>query len=851
MSIPLEQGSQARAQLSLLTRNTWIAVTINGLNALMVVYLFAKDSPQPLAGLWLSLLSLPLLGRLLVTWRFNHLSPTSDTRRLLLLFEGFSFLTGLAWGLSPWLLEAADARLLLLVAFVVVGMAAGALATLAASFKATAGFIMAAISPLVARALVMDGPVYDVVAVMGGLFVLAVIAGAHRLQKLIMDNMTLAERNRLQAQLLRAKEEELSAIYDNASYHLLLLDKTGRIVRVNRAAVMATGADPGEDLTGVYLWESGWWRTGQVSKTQVHQDVLNAAMGDSIRREVVFRLADGRDEYMEVSMSPICVEGRVHYLLVEARSVTAHKRIEARLRESERRFREVSEASGQYLWEVDGNGTYQFVSSRVASVKGYQVADLIGRYPTDFMPDDDADVWRKTLEASARDRKPFRIEVRTQRPDGNWEWEQITGIALADDAGELVGFRGTGMSISEQKRHEAELIQAKEAAEAGTRAKSQFLAVMSHEIRTPMNGVMGMAELLMSTPLNDAQRDFAQTIYQSSKALLEVINEILDLSKIEAGKFELVTQPFNLKRLARDVAELIRASAHGKGIVFTLKLDDNLPTWVEGDELRLRQILLNLLGNAVKFTEQGEVRLHLHVLGKENDHWFLEFRVQDTGIGIPEERLARIFEAFQQADASTTRKYGGTGLGLAVSKELAHLMGGEIRVVSEVNRGSLFVLELALHEAQARDDEQSAPVEQATPESDVPQLRSLDATRVLLVEDNPVNQKVARAMLNALHCEVELAINGREAVDRADAKTFDLILMDCQMPEMDGYDATLTIRSGNGPNKTTPIVAMTANAMEGDKDKCLAVGMNDYLPKPVHRAALEQLLSRLRQGSRR
>ncbi len=543
------------------------------------------------------------------------------------------------------------------------------------------------------------------------------------------------------------------------------------------------------------------------------------------------------------------------------------RKVEQALRTSEGRLTTTVQSTNIGIWDWDLHSNDVYLSPEWKRQLGYdehEVDNTFHAWESRIHPEDH-DRCLSTIEAYLSGQAAtLEIEHRLQCKDGSYRWILARGTMIKNEAELSSRIVGIHIDVTDRKAEEELLRQAKEVAESANQAKSQFLANMSHEIRTPMNGVLGMAELLLRCALNEKERRLAESIHRSGTALLEIINDILDFSKIEVGKLHLEAIPFEVRRTIQEAVEVSRPAAQNKQLDLSWTIDDSVPAYLIGDPTRLRQIIVNLVGNAVKFTDQGVVEVAVSLESQKGESYGLSVAVRDTGIGISPEAQAQIFDAFSQADGSTTRKYGGTGLGLAIVRQLIDLMGGHIELQSTVGKGSTFRFnaffmrcdsskQLSFHESA-----NCVGVEAF----DQPASKSAEV-RILLVEDNPVNREVACGMLETLHCRIDTAENGREALAATEMREYDLVFMDCQMPEMDGLTATRLIREreatfvkretqgtiGTASDERrrlphVPIVALTAHAMQGDRDLCLAAGMDDYLTKPFTVFQLEQLIAR-------
>jgi len=617
-----------------------------------------------------------------------------------------------------------------------------------------------------------------------------------------------------------------------------------------------------------WKWMLGY-DTGEVGNelddwsSRVHPEDLPRAMA-ALRDHV-----EGRSPVYECELRLRCKDGSYKWVLDRGSIVerdgdgrplrmvgvhvdmTARREAEARLIETTDRLALATQAARMGIWDWNVE-TDQLVWDAT-------MFDLYGVDPSAFeetfaawgrlVHPEDLDAGVELVHRALAGEVPFDLTFRVQRPsDGSVRMMRGMGRVLRDERGRPLRMVGVNWDETDEKLVQQQLRSAKEAAEAADRAKSEFLAMMSHEIRTPMNAVVGFTSLLRRTDLDEGQRDFVEMIEASCETLLALINDILELSRIESGRLEIEPQAMSPRSIAREVVEQFRPRAQEKRLVLASSADDDVPARIVSDPTRLRQVLFNLIGNAVKFTEDGSVTVHV---ARDLSPGGIVLTVLDTGIGIPPEQIARLFRPFTQGDSSTSRRFGGTGLGLAISKRLVDALGGRIEVESWPGEGSAFRVFLPAITPGANPallDEESGEQAVSGPTGAIADL----VGSVLVVEDHPVNRRLVGAMLDRLEVEAEFADNGRQALELLARRRFDVILMDLQMPELDGFETTRMLRAREAEEREARpawIVAITANAMEGDRQRCLVAGMDDYLAKPFKLEDIAAVFRRVRRGT--
>ena len=593
----------------------------------------------------------------------------------------------------------------------------------------------------------------------------------------------------------------------------------------------------------------------RIIKSGRHSDAFFAALWQNLTEgrvwhgEVCNRHKSGTEYWVDATIVPLLGKDGLPEQYIGIRTnITARKAVEAQLAEQLNFVEILLEATPTAIYLKDRSGRYIRFNRAFEDLFGIVRSRWFGKTVFDLVPGESAAMMhQKDMDLFERGEVQTYEATFTNHKTGAMREGLYWKAPLTNDRGEITGLVGTIMDVTENNRVNAELREAKTQAEVANKAKSDFLANMSHEIRTPMNGVIGMTDLALDTALNDAQREYLNVVKSSAQALMVILNDILDFSKIEAGKLQIENIDFSPSVVIEDTLKAVVARAEKKGLTISTQMDSDLPKSMRGDPGRIRQVLTNLCDNAIKFTANGSISIEArsaHLADSQHDE--LHLCVRDTGIGIPASKLGAIFAAFTQADTSTTRQYGGTGLGLTICARLVELMGGKIWVESEFGHGSAFHFTVRLQSVNVQTASSNTGNAIQTPNANPTAAETISRhLNILLVEDNLVNQKLATLLLQKWGHVCTLAQNGQEAVDLFPSQQWDLILMDMQMPVMGGLEATRLIRGHESNERRTPILAMTANAMAADRQACLDAGMDDHLSKPLNAKSLQACIERL------
>ena len=659
----------------------------------------------------------------------------------------------------------------------------------------------------------------------------------HKLQRFIGIQSDITEKKRLDEELLFEKNF-LENILDRTNAIIALIDHNGVMIRINKYGTDFVGYSQEEISKKPFFWARF---LPDAVQDKVMDIIENAKKGNIIQSFQNAWVSRFHEERMFEWSNALVKDdnGRMKYIITVGIDITKQRIIEEQLVKRSHQIESSADLSGMSFWEIDLNTMMLHLDELSFKILGTKSEDEGGdtihldEYLKRFVPHKESyNIIQEELSLLEKNSSSFsgRFEYEVMRKDGKVVYLIVDYFVEYDENGRALKAYGTNYNSTFIKEKEKELIVAKEIAEKALSTKSAFLANMSHEIRTPLNGIIGLTNLVLETKLDDMQRDYLKKSIISSKTLLGIINDILDYSKIEANKLDLEELPFYIHSIAEYINDLFGYNAKEKNIVLEYDIDD-FPYALIGDEFRIKQVLTNLVGNAIKFTPKGYVYLDIKVLAKNSEYVDVYFSIHDTGIGISNEKQKGLFQSFSQADASNTREYGGTGLGLVISKQLVELMGGDITLKSEEGKGSEFSFTLSFKYSQ------NAELTEENKSIDIGNL--MISKKVLLVEDNEINQLVAKKNLESFGLEVTCAINGKIAVEKAKENNYDIIFMDLQMPVMDGYEASSRIREFN---QDVPIIALSAAVMKEDLQLTRNRGMNQHLAKPINLEELKSIL---------
>ena len=623
---------------------------------------------------------------------------------------------------------------------------------------------------------------------------------------------------------LKTTEARLSNLIANLQKGILVEDENHKIILTNQLFCdMFSVPVPPEALIGIDCTPLAEQSKHLFKEPEAFVNRIDTLLAN---REIVvdeqIEMADGR--VLERDYIPIYLDGDYKGHLYKYSDVTDRYNAIEQLRKSEEKYRGIMDNMELGLLEVDNNHRIIRAYDRFCKMLGYEKEELIGQIATElFLPERDKEIVQEQQEEREKG-VASSYELSLIKKDGTPIWVLISGAPIMDENGEVVASMGIHYDITERKLLEKELEKAKEIAEEARQAEKQFLANMSHEIRTPLNAIIGMTHLMFDTRPTKQQFEYLDILKTSADFLHSLISDLLDMAKIEAGRIEIQKHPFDLVGLLRTVQRVFQIKLDSRPVEINLLTDVKISGNYLGDDLLLNQILLNIIGNADKFTEEGSIDVYVKLKKEELDICWIEFKISDTGIGIPEEKLDLIFQKFKQIDSEQGHKHKGTGLGLAITKQLVELQEGTISVQSKEGEGTTFTILLPFQKSDTEVVNNTHIIHEAD--------QTIQSCKVLVAEDNAMNQKYISSLLNKWNFEFTIASDGKKAVEKAQKEHFDIILMDIQMPNMDGYEATISIRNTQNLNQHTPIIALTASALLDQKNKAFSVGMNNFVTKP-------------------